>query len=135
DPRSHPDGRGCGLASAGVPDCPSAESAVWELGHGMAWHGPGPGPRVLLRYVTGWSSGGGSVEPSRRMTGPTGAAGVVGGGGAGWMLGVGLGGVGWVMAAPNAGGAWTDGLGVIKSARLGASSRRGTPTGGSPSRS
>ena len=49
---------------------------------------------AVSRYVTGWSLGGGSVEPSRRITGPTGVEVLVGGGGGGLGAGVGCGGVG-----------------------------------------
>ncbi len=55
---------------------------------------------VGAAYVTGWSLGGGRVVPSRRVTAPTGAEVLVGGGGVGVGVGVGWGGVGWVMVLP-----------------------------------
>jgi hypothetical protein len=75
------------------------------------------------------------VEPSRRITGPTGVEVLAGGGGVGLGAGVGCGGVGWVMVLPNGGGVGVAGWGLITSASLGASSSRVTPSGGSPSRS
>jgi len=86
-------------------------------------------------YVTGWSLGGGRVPPPRRMTGPTGAEVATGGGGAGVGVGGGVGGAGWVMVVPNFGGGGLVSVGSIRSARLTAESRRGTPNGGRPSRS
>ena len=64
--------------------------------------------------------GGGRVEPSRRVTAPTGAEVLAGGGGVGLGAGVGCGGVGWLMVLPNGGGAGVDAVGLIRSIRLGA---------------
>lgn len=75
---------------------------------------------AVSRYLTGWSLGGGSVEPSRRITGPTGVEVLVGGGGGGLGVGLGCGGMGWVMVAANGGGAGVAGWGLMRSARLGA---------------
>ena len=59
----------------------------------------------------------------------------VGGGGGGAGAGVGVGGVGWVIVVPKAGDGGLDTDESTRSARLGASSTRGTPSGGRPSRS
>ncbi len=97
----------------------------------VGWaHGTVPG------QVTGWSFGGGRVLPSRSITGPTAAESGDGGGGTGVGVGVGDGGVGWVIVVPYAGGVTAGfALASTRSARVGASSRRGTPSGGRPSRS
>ena len=86
-------------------------------------------------YFTGWSFGGGSVLPSRRRIGPTGAELATGGGGGGAGCGVGMGGVGGWTDVPNAGGGGIDAWFPMRSARLVASSMRGIPSGGRPRRS
>ncbi|MCU1610390.1 MAG: hypothetical protein JWM45_2306, partial [Pseudonocardiales bacterium] len=45
------------------------------------------------------------MEPSRRVTAPTGVEVLAGGGGVGLGTGVGCGGLGWLMVLPNRGGA------------------------------
>ena len=83
----------------------------------------------------GWSSGGGRVMPSRNTIAPTARECGVGGGGGGAGAGVGVGGVGWVIVVPKAGDGGLDTDESTRSARLGASSTRGTPSGGRPSSS
>jgi hypothetical protein len=85
--------------------------------------------------VMGWSLGGGRVVPSRKTIEPTVCECGVGGGGSGAGVGVGVGGVGWVIVVPKRGGGGFDTDESTRSARLGASSTRGTPIGGRPSRS
>jgi len=71
------------------PGRPPTAVAIMKIVIRMAVENP-----TVSRYLTGWSLGGGSVEPSRRITGPTGVEVLVGGGGGGLGVGVGCGGVG-----------------------------------------
>src|SRR5712691_6263249 len=79
--------------------------------------------------------GSGRVLPSRSSTGPTATELPADGGGTGAGVGAGLGGAGGVIVVPYAGGGGLLAEVPTRSARLGASSRRGTPSGGRPSRS
>jgi hypothetical protein len=63
-------------------------------------------------YSTGWSLGGGSVVPSRKVMGPTAADEATGGCGTGVGVGADVGEVGWLRVAPNAGGGGTDATGL-----------------------